>query len=193
MPPHCLLHSAGIGHTQQDDKSSGNSSKNINRCCHSSNDDQGIGKTTTTTSNGQICVSHTQQDNQQQQRQWSGYLYDTLSTDANQTVYMTFLQQHFCFLCAKTGSPMLSVQLQVNMLMSNKGTVLRCDVNGKIVMKVFLSGMPDVKLGLNDKLEVCHPFVHAFIHPFMHLFIHPSIHSFSQTFARPFIHSFIRV
>lgn len=41
------------------------------------------------------------------------------------------------------------------MLMSNKGTVLRCDVNGKIVMKVFLSGMPDVKLGLNDKLEVC--------------------------------------
>lgn len=40
------------------------------------------------------------------------------------------------------------------MLMSNKGTVLRCDVNGKIVMKVFLSGMPDVKLGLNDKLEV---------------------------------------
>ncbi len=43
---------------------------------------------------------------------------------------------------------------QVNMLMSNKGTVLRCDVNGKIVMKVFLSGMPDVKLGLNDKLEV---------------------------------------
>lgn len=49
----------------------------------------------------------------------------------------------------------LSAYLQVNMLMSNKGTVLRCDVNGKIVMKVFLSGMPDVKLGLNDKLEVC--------------------------------------
>ena len=45
--------------------------------------------------------------------------------------------------------------LQVNMLTSSKGTVLRCDVNGKIVMKVFLSGMPDVKLGLNDKLEVC--------------------------------------
>jgi len=44
--------------------------------------------------------------------------------------------------------------LQVNMLTSSKGNVLRCDVNGKIVMKVFLSGMPDVKLGLNDKLEV---------------------------------------
>ena len=39
------------------------------------------------------------------------------------------------------------------MLMSSKGAVLRCDVHGKIVMKVFLSGMPDVKLGLNDKLE----------------------------------------
>ena len=46
------------------------------------------------------------------------------------------------------------------MLMSNKGTVLRCDVNGKIVMKVFLSGMPDVKLGLNDKLEV--NYLHSF-------------------------------
>ena len=40
------------------------------------------------------------------------------------------------------------------MLMSSQGQVLRCDVNGKVVMKVFLSGMPDVKLGLNDALEV---------------------------------------
>jgi hypothetical protein len=46
---------------------------------------------------------------------------------------------------------------QVNMLMSSKGAVLRCDVHGKIVMKVFLSGMPDVKLGLNDKLEARRP------------------------------------
>ena len=42
---------------------------------------------------------------------------------------------------------------QVNMLTSSKGSVLRCDVSGRIIMKVFLSGMPDVKLGLNDKLE----------------------------------------
>lgn len=33
-------------------------------------------------------------------------------------------------------------------------SVLRCDVQGRVVMKCFLSGMPDVKLGLNDKLEV---------------------------------------
>lgn len=32
------------------------------------------------------------------------------------------------------------------------GNVLRCDVTGKILMKCFLSGMPDLKLGLNDKI-----------------------------------------
>ncbi|KAE8690268.1 AP-2 complex subunit mu [Hibiscus syriacus] len=31
-------------------------------------------------------------------------------------------------------------------------SVLRCDVTGKILMKCFLSGMPDLKLGLNDKI-----------------------------------------
>lgn len=35
-----------------------------------------------------------------------------------------------------------------------QGSVLRCDVQGRLVMKAFLSGMPDIKLGLNDKLEV---------------------------------------
>lgn len=34
----------------------------------------------------------------------------------------------------------------------NLGSVLRCDVTGKILMKCFLSGMPDLKLGLNDKI-----------------------------------------
>jgi hypothetical protein len=32
------------------------------------------------------------------------------------------------------------------------GTTLQCDVTGKILMKCFLSGMPDLKLGLNDKI-----------------------------------------
>ncbi|KAK9909474.1 hypothetical protein WJX75_002828 [Coccomyxa subellipsoidea] len=53
----------------------------------------------------------------------------------------------------KKNEVFLDIVEQVNMLMSSKGTVLRCDVNGKIVMKVFLSGMPDVKLGLNESLE----------------------------------------
>jgi AP-2 complex subunit mu-1 len=48
----------------------------------------------------------------------------------------------------------LDIVEEVNLMMSSKGQILRSDVNGKIVMKVFLSGMPDVKLGLNEKLEV---------------------------------------
>lgn len=54
----------------------------------------------------------------------------------------------------KKNEVFLDIVEQVNVLMSNKGVVLRSDVNGKVVMKVFLSGMPDVRLGLNDKLEV---------------------------------------
>lgn len=53
----------------------------------------------------------------------------------------------------KKNEVFLDIIEQVNLLMSSKGTVLRCDVNGKIMMKCFLSGMPDVKVGLNDKLE----------------------------------------
>jgi AP-2 complex subunit mu-1 len=40
----------------------------------------------------------------------------------------------------------------VNLLMSDKGNVLRADVSGQIMMKCFLSGMPECKFGLNDKL-----------------------------------------
>eukprot|EP00897_Mesotaenium_endlicherianum_P003079 jgi/Mesen1/279/ME1152907C09508 len=46
----------------------------------------------------------------------------------------------------------LDIIESVNLLMSQKGTILRCDVTGKVLMKCFLSGMPDLKLGLNDKL-----------------------------------------
>lgn len=44
-----------------------------------------------------------------------------------------------------------SLFLSLNSLL-NIGSVLRCDVTGKILMKCFLSGMPDLKLGLNDKI-----------------------------------------
>ncbi|KAJ2863638.1 clathrin associated protein complex medium subunit, partial [Coemansia erecta] len=40
----------------------------------------------------------------------------------------------------------------VNLILSAKGTVLRADVQGQIVMRSFLSGMPECKFGLNDKL-----------------------------------------
>lgn len=39
---------------------------------------------------------------------------------------------------------------QVNALVSSRGAVLRADVVGRVGVKAFLSGMPDVKLGLND-------------------------------------------
>ncbi len=48
----------------------------------------------------------------------------------------------------------LDIVEQVNVLMNSKGSVLRCDVNGKMIMKAFLSGMPEVKIGLNDRLDV---------------------------------------
>lgn len=40
----------------------------------------------------------------------------------------------------------------VNLLMSATGTVLRADVNGQIIMGAYLSGMPECKFGLNDRL-----------------------------------------
>ena len=46
----------------------------------------------------------------------------------------------------------LDVLESINLLMSAKGAVLGTDVQGKIVMKAQLSGMPECKFGLNDKL-----------------------------------------
>jgi AP-2 complex subunit mu-1 len=46
----------------------------------------------------------------------------------------------------------LDVLEAVNLLMSNKGSVLKSDVSGKIIMKTYLTGMPECKFGLNDKL-----------------------------------------
>lgn len=45
----------------------------------------------------------------------------------------------------------LDVIENVNMLMNEKGSVLSCDVNGQIVMNCMLSGMPECRIGLNDK------------------------------------------
>ena len=38
------------------------------------------------------------------------------------------------------------------MLLSNKGTVLKADVIGRVAVKALLSGMPECKFGINDKL-----------------------------------------
>lgn len=40
----------------------------------------------------------------------------------------------------------------VNLLMSKEGAILRADVEGQIMMRAYLSGTPECKFGLNDKL-----------------------------------------
>lgn len=42
----------------------------------------------------------------------------------------------------------------VNLLVSATGTVLRADVNGAIEMRAYLTGMPECKFGLNDRLTI---------------------------------------
>lgn len=46
----------------------------------------------------------------------------------------------------------IDVVEQCNLMVSNKGTVLRNDVSGNIMVKCYLTGMPECKFGLNDKL-----------------------------------------
>jgi len=36
--------------------------------------------------------------------------------------------------------------------MSVKGTILRADVRGEVKVKALLSGMPECKFGMNDKV-----------------------------------------
>ncbi|TPX47618.1 hypothetical protein SeMB42_g00407 [Synchytrium endobioticum] len=46
----------------------------------------------------------------------------------------------------------LDVVESVNLLVNANGNVLRSEILGAIKMKCYLSGMPDVRLGLNDKV-----------------------------------------
>ncbi|GFR47859.1 hypothetical protein Agub_g9668 [Astrephomene gubernaculifera] len=53
----------------------------------------------------------------------------------------------------KRNEVYLDLVEQVNVLLSNNGTVLRNDVVGRIQMKCFLSDMPELRLGLNDQMQ----------------------------------------
>ncbi|CAG9797429.1 unnamed protein product [Chironomus riparius] len=46
----------------------------------------------------------------------------------------------------------LDVIESVNLLANQNGTVLRSEIEGTIKMRVYLSGMPELRLGLNDKV-----------------------------------------
>ena len=52
----------------------------------------------------------------------------------------------------KKNEVFIDVLESVNLLMSADGNVLRNDVTGKVLMKTYLTGMPECKFGLNDKL-----------------------------------------
>ncbi|KAG8954457.1 hypothetical protein FRC04_011784 [Tulasnella sp. 424] len=52
----------------------------------------------------------------------------------------------------KKNEAFVDVVESVNLLMSAKGSVLRADVDGHIMMRAYLSGTPECKFGLNDKL-----------------------------------------
>ena len=52
----------------------------------------------------------------------------------------------------KKNEVFLDVVEKLNLLVSANGTVLRSEIIGSLKMKTFLSGMPELKLGLNDKL-----------------------------------------
>jgi AP-2 complex subunit mu-1 len=52
----------------------------------------------------------------------------------------------------KKNEMFIDVIESVNVLYSSKGQVLHADVSGEIKMKSFLSGMPECRFGMNDKL-----------------------------------------
>ena len=45
----------------------------------------------------------------------------------------------------------LDVIEKLNLLVSANGTVLSSEIIGRVRMRSYLSGMPELKLGLNDK------------------------------------------
>ncbi|CCM06440.1 uncharacterized protein FIBRA_08702 [Fibroporia radiculosa] len=54
----------------------------------------------------------------------------------------------------KKNEAFVDVVETVNLSMSAKGTTLRADVDGHIMMRAYLTGTPECKFGLNDKLVI---------------------------------------
>lgn len=55
-------------------------------------------------------------------------------------------------LMSATGKQFSYSQENAGRTFLTKGTVLRADVDGHILMRAYLSGTPECKFGLNDKL-----------------------------------------
>ena len=52
----------------------------------------------------------------------------------------------------KRNEVFIDIIENVNVLLSSRGTVLKADVLGRVCVKALLSGMPECKFGVNDKL-----------------------------------------
>lgn len=52
----------------------------------------------------------------------------------------------------KKNEVYIDIVENINVLMSQKGNILRADVAGAVQVKALLSGMPECKFGMNDKL-----------------------------------------
>lgn len=52
----------------------------------------------------------------------------------------------------KKNEVFLDVVESINLLVNSNGTLIRSEVVGALKMRTFLSGMPECKLGLNDKV-----------------------------------------
>lgn len=60
----------------------------------------------------------------------------------------------------KKNEVFLDVVESINLLVNSNGTVVNSEIVGALKMRAFLSGMPECKLGLNDKVSS-----KFFIHP----------------------------
>ena len=57
-----------------------------------------------------------------------------------------------CLMPHVSSQVFLDVVESVNLLVNSNGTVVRSEVVGALKMRTYLSGMPECKLGLNDKV-----------------------------------------
>jgi AP-2 complex subunit mu-1 len=84
-----------------------------------------------------------------------GFRQDLLTTKSNVTIQATggtpWRREGIRY---RKNELFIDVVEAVNILVSQKGTILRGDVSGQIMMKSYLSGMPECKFGMNDKLVV---------------------------------------
>jgi AP-2 complex subunit mu-1 len=53
----------------------------------------------------------------------------------------------------KKNEVYLDIVENISGLLSPQGATLRADVQGRLVMKSFLTGMPEIKIGLNDRID----------------------------------------